>query len=90
MIWIIVILHSSKSFWVIDVDVSLWWNVVELKIFSVNLIAAIIWDIIGEDQEVIRVVLIENWIKVVLYPKISIIFVAWGYNAHWKFCTDFL
>ena len=60
MIGIVVIFHGSFLDSIVDVDILFCWNFVKLEIFSVYFVAAVWRVIVGDNSEVVRVVLSEN------------------------------
>ena len=82
MICIVVICHGSLSFCVVNVYVFWMRNPVKFKVLPVQLITAVPWSVISDDQKVVGVVLCENRVEIVLQAELIIVSIAGSYNAH--------
>jgi hypothetical protein len=60
MISIVIIFHGSFLDSIVDVDIIFCWYLVKLEIFSVDFVATVWRVIVGDNSEVVRVVLSEN------------------------------
>lgn len=81
---VVVVGHGSLLLLVVDVDVSGGRDLVELEVFPVGLIAAVVRAIVGDDRVVVGVVLREDRVQVVLYPESGVVEVARGQDAEGK------
>ena len=82
------ILKSSSSYKILSIRVKIFVDIVEIKIFSVDLIATIIGNIIDKHNKVVRVILSKDRVEIVLYTEFGIIVITWNDNTHWYFCCE--
>lgn len=77
----VVVGHRPLPLSVVDVDVLVGGDPVELKVLPVDLVTAVGRGVVGDDCEVVGVVLREDRVEVVLDPEPGVVEVARGQDA---------
>ena len=83
---VVVVFHRSLASCVANVDVVLVGNVIEFEVFAIDLVAAVVRGVIGDDQEVVCVVLCEDGVETIFDPEHCVVLIAWTHNAERQFC----
>lgn len=73
---VIYVFQGSFSLFVFNIDILFLTDTVETEVFPKDFITAIGRSIIDDNNEVIRIVLTEQRVKIVLYSRIFIVVVA--------------
>lgn len=73
---VIYVFQGSFSLFVFNIDILFLTDTVETEVFPKDFITAIGRSIINDNNEVIRIVLTEQRVKIVLYSRIFIVVVA--------------
>lgn len=73
---VIYVFQGSFSLFVFNIDILFLTDTVETEVFPKDFITAIRRGVINDNNEVIRIVLTEQRVKIVLYPRIFIVVVA--------------
>lgn len=85
VVGIVVVLHRSFFCRIIYVYILVGWYRVKCEVVAIDLIAAVIRCIVGDDGIVVAVVLGEDRVEVVLYPEARVIPVAGNEDAEREF-----
>lgn len=79
------VFESSLSLLVLQVGVTILADIVKIEVFPVDFVTVVSGSVVDYYNEVVTVILLEDGVQVVLYPKLGVVVVARDYYTHRQF-----